>query len=441
MVVKKLASLAAVASVVALVASGTAAEAQASIAPVAPAGPVSTTPAGFTPYLNPAVPSQTVYQMAQCGGTMYAVGHLSSIRKGGGTYVRNNAFSFSATTGQLTNWDPNVNGTVRTIALSSNCARAFIGGSFTSVNGTAVQNIASVNTTTSLVNTNFAHAANSTVFTLHVYAGKLLAGGMFSTINGASRSHLASLNTTTGAPTPYLNLTVTGTYPGSSPTKVSNSQVSHDGTRMLVEGVFTSIGGQPRQQVAMLDLRATSATVDAWHSTEFDDQCESIESFYTHSANWSPDDATVYVATTGYKPAGGSTGPPRTGLCDAVAAFPSNSTTVSHAWVNYAGCDSLYSVVADANDVYIGGHQRYADNENGCDYPAPPAVERMGIGSIDPVTGRATSWNPTRSRGHGSEDLLLTSAGLWISSDNYSDGQAQYCGGVGNHGGICFLPY
>ena len=35
--------------------------------------------------------------------------------------------------------------------------------------------------------------------------------------------------------------------------------------------------------------------------------------------------------------------------------------------------------------------------------------------------------------------MLVTSAGLWIASDNL-DG-SDTCGGVSGHAGICFLPY
>jgi len=63
------------------------------------------------------------------------------------------------------------------------------------------------------------------------------------------------------------------------------------------------------------------------------------------------------------------------------------------------------------------------------------------MADIDATTGQATSWNPTRSLGHGADDMVLTPAGLWVASDNYSNGQAQKCGGQTRHGGICFLPY
>ena len=35
--------------------------------------------------------------------------------------------------------------------------------------------------------------------------------------------------------------------------------------------------------------------------------------------------------------------------------------------------------------------------------------------------------------------MLVTSAGLWIASDNL-DG-SDTCGGVSGHAGICLLPY
>jgi hypothetical protein len=41
---------------------------------------------------------------------------------------------------------------------------------------------------------------------------------------------------------------------------------------------------------------------------------------------------------------------------------------------------------------------------------------------MDPVTGKALPWNPTRSRGIGATELMVTNtpgiAGLWVGSDN-----------------------
>jgi hypothetical protein len=57
---------------------------------------------------------------------------------------------------------------------------------------------------------------------------------------------------------------------------------------------------------------------------------------------------------------------------------------------------------------------------------------------LSPATGVLT-FNPTRGRGLGAGDMLITSAGLWIASDNF-EGTNQ-CGGVLGHAGICLLPY
>lgn len=404
---------------------------------------VRTTPARFTPWLLKSTPNQRVRELVQCGRTMYAVGTISAVQQGTTTYAPRNAFSFSATTGVVTAWAPQVNGTVNSVALSPDCSTAYLGGSFSTVDGVPAANIAAVDTATGALKPTFAHSAGSNVETLQYVNGQVVAGGGFGTINGASRTRIASLDPRTGAVTSYINLKVSGNYPNST-SKVYNTQLNHAGTKMLVEGTFTSFGGSARQQIVMLDLGHTSASVDPWTSVEFNQACVSNESFYLRAANWSPDDATVYIATTGYKPASGpgsNTADPRAGLCDAAAAFPSTAAPVVHTWINYTGCDSYYGVVADADNVYVTGHERWANNPNGCDKAGPGAVDRPGIGSIAPTTGQATTWNPTRSRGYGGDDLLLTSAGLWIASDNFGDGSAQACGGVGNKGGICFLPY
>ncbi len=417
----------------------------ASSADAAGTAPVGQKAATYTPWLSQSVPGQDVQQLVQCGDTMYAVGLISAVNQGTSSYTRGNAFSFSATTGTVSSWAPQFNGRVDSVVLSPDCGTAYLGGEFTTVNGSTVKNIAAVSTSTGALVPGFQSTVNGPVQTLQYTQGVIVAGGAFTKVNAANRSRLASLDPITGAATSLVNLPVTGGYALSPTPKIYNSQLNHAGTKMLVEGVFTSVGGQPRQQVAMIDLSGTTAVTDAWYPTEFNGVCSANKNFYAKDAAWSPDDATVYVAATGYKPPtgpGSSTSLPRAGLCDAAIAFPATSTPVTHTWINYTGCDSLFAVAADDGNVYVGGHQRYLDNPLHCDGPGTGSVPRQGIGGIDPLTGMATTWNPTKSRGHGVEDLLLTSAGLWIASDNGGPkpGLSQTCAHLGNHGGICFLP-
>src|SRR5215467_4092471 len=115
---------------------------------LAQTGKVSPNPEAGTPTLVDTGTTETIRQLAQCGGTMYAVGTFTQISGNNGTatqtFSRNNIFSFSESAPfTVTSWDPNVNGTVNTIAFAGgNCATAYIGGQFTTVGGIAAKNIA-----------------------------------------------------------------------------------------------------------------------------------------------------------------------------------------------------------------------------------------------------------------------------------------------------------
>ncbi|MDQ2810902.1 MAG: hypothetical protein M3Z75_03225 [Actinomycetota bacterium] len=371
------------------------------------------------------------------------MGTFTSIENGSTTDARNNAFSFLATAPfNVTSWNPNVNGIVNSIAFSPDCSQAYLGGQFSSVDGTTVSNIAEVSTSTGAVNTAFAHNAGGEVETLAMSQGHLLTGGYFTTINGSSNKYFVSLNPATGMNDGYLELNISGTY-GSGATMVYNQQISHDGTRDLAEGTFTSVGGVARQQIFMLSLGRTSATVTGWTSLEFSQACVQEEAFYVRAASWSPDDNTVFIGTTGYHLA--STGATAGGLCDVAAAFPATQTSVSNLWVNYTGCDSFYSTAANSSLAYFGGHERWVDNALGCDAASPGAIPAQGMAGLNPATGavytnsQGTAGYYSRARGLGADDMLVTSTGLWIASDNF-EGSSQ-CGGISGHAGICFLPY
>jgi hypothetical protein len=219
-------------------------------------GPPSLTPASGTPNFPASTSAvEQVRQLVQCGSTMYAVGTFTTVKKGSTTYTRNNAFSFSAVAPYaVTSWNPNVNGTVNSIALSANCASAYLGGTFTSVGGTTVKNIAEVSAGTGAVVTAFGHSAAGEVDTLAVSGSHLLAGGAFLGINGSTADpYLASLNLTTGKNDGFAHLAISGNY-GNGGTKIYNQQISHGGTLDLFEGTFTSAGGQARRQIFMLSL-------------------------------------------------------------------------------------------------------------------------------------------------------------------------------------------
>src|SRR5215472_2818310 len=443
--------------------------------PAAPAlaatGPVSPTPVAGTPTLAATGTTETIRQVADCGGTMYAVGSFTSINGSNGTFARSNIFSFSETAPfAVTTWDPDVNGTVNTIAFNNgNCATAYIGGQFTTVGGTTVANLAAVSTSTGKVVSGFgSHTGGGHVDTILAVNGHLLVGGTFTSINGnkSADPFYASLNPTTGKDDGFLHLGISGhiTFPGvkNNSTEVFNQQLSHVGSLVLVEGDFTTVGGLTRRQIFMINVTGATASLTGWTSPQFDGSdpnatlnpndkyfnCGASHPFYVHAAAWSPDDQTVYIADTGVKPIlwDGTTFP-LPGLCDAAAAFPATQGRVFSDWIAYDGCDSLYSAAADSSAVYVAGHNRWFNNQNACNTKGTGAIPAPGLAGLTPgpaggslirnATGKAGLYS--RSRGHGADDMLLTGAGLWIASDNFGGG--IQCGGVPGFAGICFLPY
>jgi hypothetical protein len=260
---------------------------------------------------------------------------------------------------------------------------------------------------------------------------------------------MVSLNPATGKSDGFLHLNVSGNYQfsgvSSNATHVYSQQLSPDGTLDLVEGDFTSVGGQARQQAFMLNVSGTTATVTGWNAPELNTNCATVEPFYVQDGAWSPDGSTVYFGTTGYHPNGVPVGDtPRTGPCDAALAFPTTQTAVNALWTNYTGCDSLYAAAADANAAYFAGHERWSMNPTDCDAEGTGAYGASGMEGLDPATGNlyldptSTQGLYSKDRGLGADFMMTTSAGLWIASDNFEE--SQYCGGV-SEAGLCFLPY
>jgi len=419
----------------------------------AQSGPVSPTPATGTPALHKTGTIQQIRQLVACGGTMYAVGSFTSIRHGGQIFTRNNIFSFSQTAPyQVTSWAPSVNGTVNSIQLTSDCNHAFIGGKFSQVDGSSAHNIAYIRTYNNTMVQSWAHSASGQVDTiLRTPNNHLLVGGKFTAINGSSKNYYVSLNLSTGKDDGYLDLNIAGhyVYPGVviNNTEVYNQQLSPDGGHVLVEGTFTRVQSNPRQQIFMLNLGKHGNT-STWYSNEFNKFCADNHPFYVKSAAWAPDMSEVYIATTGLTPDGWNHNFPLTGLCDAVAAFPGLRVGgLTHDWINYTGCDSLFSVAADSTTVYVGGHERWADNANACNNQGPGALPAPGLGGFTAgasggkllKNSAGTAGLYSRDRGLGADQIYGTSAGIWIASDDQTG--SDTCGGVGGHAGICFLPY
>ncbi len=372
---------------------------------------VSTNPVNYTPNIT----NGAAYKSAEANGMLYVGGSFTSVTAAAGTtptgtFTRNHILAFNAATGSIsTSFAPNVNGDVWAIVPSG--TSLYIGGSFSSVNGVARRGLAKIDATTGAVDTSF----NAALTSGNVTEAALVSGRLI--ISGTFPKKILAVNPATGANTGYLNVAVTGSVASNAgPVEVYRFAVNPAGTKLVGVGNFTTVGGATHYRAFMLDLGSTAASVSAWRYTPLQQMCAASSlPDYMRDVDFSPDGSYFVFVSTGYVPLSGQIG---IALCDAASRFETaNLSPTRPTWINYTGGDTLHSVAVTDLAVYVQGHQRWLNNPQGRDNAGPGAVSRPGIGAIDPTTGLALSWNPTKDRGVGGKDLLVTARGLWVASD------------------------
>jgi uncharacterized delta-60 repeat protein len=206
----------------------------------------------FNPTANSSVQSIAV----QADGKILAGGDFNGANSIGGQ-TRNRIARLDATTGAADSFDPNANSTVYSIAVQAD-SKILVGGSFNganSIGGQTRNRIARLDATTGLADS-FDPNANNPVDSIAVQAdGKILAGGAFNganSIGGQMRNHIARLDATTG---------LADAFDPNASAVVFSIAVQADG-KILAGGTFTSIGGQPRNRIARLD--ATTGLADSF---------------------------------------------------------------------------------------------------------------------------------------------------------------------------------
>ena len=372
---------------------------------------VSTNPVNYTPNIT----NGAAYKSAEANGMLYVGGSFTSVTAAAGTtptgtFTRNHILAFNAATGSIsTSFAPNVNGDVWAIVPSG--TSLYIGGSFSSVNGVARRGLAKIDATTGAVDTSF----NAALTSGNVTEAALVSGRLI--ISGTFPKKILAVNPASGANTGYINVAVTGSVASNAgPVEVYRFAVNPASTKLVGVGNFTTVGGATHYRAFMLDLGSTAASVSAWRYTPLQQMCAASSlPDYMRDVDFSPDGSYFVFVSTGFVPLSGQVG---IALCDAASRFETaNLSPARPTWINYTGGDTLHSVAVTDQAVYVQGHQRWLNNPQGRDNAGPGAVSRPGIGAIDPTTGLALAWNPTKDRGVGGKDLLVTARGLWVASD------------------------
>ncbi len=405
---------------------------------------VGTVPMAGTPNIG----DGSVQAFTQVGNKVFVGGNFTSVTPSGSStaVTRTDLLAVDATTGALdTAFAPTLDGQVNALLPGPTPTSVYVGGAFNNVNGTKFKGIALLDTSTGALVPGFKFPPmNGVVNDMVLAQGRLLLAGTFTTLNANPRPGLGSINPTTGAVDSYLTIGVAGhhNYPHFSssgtpigaqgPVGVSKIDVTPDGSRMAIIGNFLTAGGLDRDQIALINLSATGATVDPnWRTARYTDDCrwQSYDS-YVRDIDFSPDGTYFVVVATGAPFAGT--------LCDTAARWETNGsgTAVQPTWIDYTGGDTLLSVAITGSVVYVGGHQRWLNNTLGSDQAQPGAVPRPGVAALDPINGMPFSWNPGRNpRGAGAYAVYPTPTGLWVGSDTEWIGNFQY-----KRGRMAFFP-
>jgi hypothetical protein len=169
------------------------------------------------------------------GSILYAGGNFTTVN---GATTRNRLAAFDTTTGTATAFDPNIgSSSVDTLALTSDDATLYVGGSFTTVNGATTRNrLAAFDTSTGTA-TAFDPNMSGQVVTLALASDTIYAGGSFTTVNGATtRNRLAAFDTSTG--------TATAFDPNVGASTVHALAFAADGATLFAGGTFALVGNE-----------------------------------------------------------------------------------------------------------------------------------------------------------------------------------------------------
>ncbi|MGH3497049.1 MAG: PKD domain-containing protein [Nocardioidaceae bacterium] len=398
----------------------------------------SPVPAAYTPWAR----DGSVQAYARVGQIMVAGGNFSSVAAAGGspTYSRTAVFAFDAATGAIvTTFNPVLNGNVNHLLAGPIAGTVYVGGSFTTVNGTNQSHLVLLDVTTGAVVTSFrAAATNGVVQTLARLGNRLFVGGNFRTVGGVAHSGLATMNATTGALDPYMGVQLDGhhnTVPGGARGAIGGNEmdINAQGDRLVVIGNFKTANGMLRDQLVMITLGATSASVTSnWATNRYSPTC--IARAYDSDVRgvaFSPDGTFFVVTATGGSQPGA--------LCDAAARWETyaTGTSLDPTWVDLTGRDTVWGVAVTDDVVYVGGHNRWMNNPNGTDNARAGAVPRPGLSALDPVSGEPLDWNPGRNpRGVSAKVFLPTNQGIWMGMDTDWVGNHRY-----HHPRLVFFPY
>ena len=184
--------------------------------------------------------NNAVYTLAVSGANIYVGGAYTTLN---GSTTRNYFASVNNTNGNVTSFNPNMNSYVRCLSVSGNTVYA--GGQFTTVNGGTSRSYTAAYDATAGSLKGFNPVSNSYIFGIAAQTDTVYLGGYLTSLNGTNVGYLAAVRGSGGT----SNLS--SFNPGLN-NIVRNEYISEK--TLLVGGAFTTIGGTNRYGFAVFKL-------------------------------------------------------------------------------------------------------------------------------------------------------------------------------------------
>lgn len=289
-----------------------------------------------------------VWSQAVIDNTVYAVGKFTTARPAGvalggaGSVARVNILAYNITTGVLnTSFVHKLEGTDaegKTITVSPDKTKIFVGGKFSSVDGKARSNLAVFDAKTGALLNGFP-GPNKVVSAVSATNSRLFIGGSFSSVGSVARKSLAAYDIATGV--------LASNWAPSTNLIVSALIVSPDNTKVIIGGPFSQINGQNFYGSGAVTV-STGATVPwASSSLSYPIQNSDTVGYSSSISGFSKNSSMVFVSAWSY------TGITTRNWMEGTAAI--NPTNGAIIWLNDCHGDT-YSTFPQGNVLYSVGH-------------------------------------------------------------------------------------
>ncbi len=190
------------------------------------------------------------------GGNVYLGGDFSSVRPPGsgagtGEVARTRLAAFSATSGALvTSFNHTFNGNVRVLALSPDKKTLYVGGEFTTVDGSARSRLAAFDVASGAL-TSWAPVSSGTVNALAASSTRVYVGGAFSKLANVTTKNIGAVGTDGSAVPGFV---------GNPDNVIYGLALSPAGDKLFLAGAFTTYNGDATYHAAA-SLNPTNAAV------------------------------------------------------------------------------------------------------------------------------------------------------------------------------------